>query len=314
METPKLKNRRGRLVVIGLLALAVYVVLPQFADFHSSWQVLRHIDLWPAGLAVIFTALTYLAAGATYWVLAFKRLPYWRTAGVQLAAMFVNRLLPAGLGAVGTNYAYLRHMKHTRNQAISVVTANNLAGAAGHALLVALVLLTAADQAKFVSGVHLNGSAVKLGAAAAAGLLLVLAITARRKWRHKLADMAKQLLSYRRRPARLLAALLTSMTLTMCNVLCLWAAATAAGLHLPLAALFIIFTFGVSLGTATPTPGGLGGFEAGLFAGLVAYGVAAGPALAVALLYRLVSYWLVLVIGAAAFAVGQRQGLFAAKA
>ena len=100
------------------------------------------------------------------------------------------------------------------------------------------------------------------------------------------------------------------MSLTACNVLCLWASAAAAGIHLPLAALFIIFTFGISLGTATPTPGGLGGFEAGLFAGLVAYHVPSGPALAIALLYRLISYWLVLVIGAIAFTVGQRQGLF----
>jgi uncharacterized protein (TIRG00374 family) len=102
------------------------------------------------------------------------------------------------------------------------------------------------------------------------------------------------------------------MSLTVCNVLCLWAAGLAAGVHLPLAVLFIIFTFGIGLGSATPTPGGLGGFEAGLFAGLAAYHVPAGPALAVALLYRLLSYWLALIVGGVAFAASQRRHLFSA--
>ena len=58
----------------------------------------------------------------------------------------------------------------------------------------------------------------------------------------------------------------------------------------------------------TPTPGGLGGVEAGLVAGLVAYRVASADALAAVLVYRLVSYWLMLAIGAAAFVIAERRG------
>jgi uncharacterized membrane protein YbhN (UPF0104 family) len=310
LKTPELKISRRRLLVTGLIVLTVYVLLPQLTDFRSGWQVLNHLDLRWALLGVLFTALTYLAASATYCWLAFKQLPYWRTVEVQLAAMFVNRLLPAGLGAAGANYAYLRHMKHAASQAVSVVAVNNLLGGLGHGILTLLVLLVANDQVRTLNDGRVANGAVKLlGAVVLAGLAIAV-VLGQRKWRSRLADTATQLLSYRRRPGRLIAALSSSMSLTAFNVLCLWASAQAAGLHLSLAVLFVIFTLGISLGTATPTPGGLGGFEAGLFAGLVAYNVPAGPALAVALLYRLISYWLALVVGAAAFAAAQRRHLF----
>jgi undecaprenyl-diphosphatase len=65
--------------------------------------------------------------------------------------------------------------------------------------------------------------------------------------------------------------------------------------------VFIIFSIGVLAGTVTPTPGGVVGAEAGLAAALVAYGVPAASAIAIALLYRLVTYWLPMVPGFVVF-------------
>jgi uncharacterized protein (TIRG00374 family) len=104
------------------------------------------------------------------------------------------------------------------------------------------------------------------------------------------------------------------MVLTLCYVLCLWAAAAALGVHLSVVAALLVLTLGVGAGSATPTPGGLGGYEAGLVAGLIAYGADSSAALAVALLFRLISYWLTLAAGAVAFAYAQRRGLFSAPA
>jgi uncharacterized membrane protein YbhN (UPF0104 family) len=47
--------------------------------------------------------------------------------------------------------------------------------------------------------------------------------------------------------------------------------------------------------------------EAGLVAGLVVYQVDSAAALAAVLVYRLISYWLPLAAGAAAFAVSHRR-------
>jgi uncharacterized protein (TIRG00374 family) len=68
-------------------------------------------------------------------------------------------------------------------------------------------------------------------------------------------------------------------------------------LHLGLEHIFLVFTIGMIVGTATPTPGGLVGAEAGLTGGLITYGVQADTALAAALLYRFLTYWLPLLPG-----------------
>ena len=67
--------------------------------------------------------------------------------------------------------------------------------------------------------------------------------------------------------------------------------------------------FGMLAGTATPTPGGLVGAEAGLFTGFTAYGVSVLDAGAAVLLFRLVTYWLPLFPGLLALLAGRKNGL-----
>jgi uncharacterized membrane protein YbhN (UPF0104 family) len=309
-ETSKLHLNRRYLLVMALLVLSLYVLVPQFGSFHSSWHILRHPMAGWTIAAIGLTAATYAASALTYCLLALRPLKYGQTALVQLAAMFINRLLPGGIGALGTNYAYLRRKRHSNVQAASVVAINNLLGALGHVIIVAFALLFMMRPTTYVpdyghnSGIWLRGFivlAISLG-------ILALAL-GRQKLKSRLSELRRQLLIYNRRRWHVLAALLSSIVLTLANVLCLMSCALALGVHLSFTVNLLVFTFGIGAGTATPTPGGLGGFEAGLAAGFIAYHVASPVALAAALLYRLVSYWLPLGFGAVAFIVCQRRKL-----
>jgi uncharacterized membrane protein YbhN (UPF0104 family) len=62
------------------------------------------------------------------------------------------------------------------------------------------------------------------------------------------------------------------------------------------------------LGGLLPIPGGIGGIDGGLLGALVIYGVPAAPAAAAILAYRVILFWLPLVLGGAAF-VSLRKGL-----
>ncbi|MEK7594941.1 MAG: lysylphosphatidylglycerol synthase transmembrane domain-containing protein [Patescibacteria group bacterium] len=317
MKSPSstgLKINKKQLLLALLLVIGLYVIVPQFGEFKSSWHLLsKPQPVWVL-LAVLLTMLTYFAGAMTYVLLAFKRLRYVQVVLVQLAAMFVNRLLPSGIGALGANYLYLRHAKHTSTQAGSMVAINNLLGVLGHGLLVALTLLLYSGVTSLaISNNDFVGSVAKVLIVVGVLAVIMLVIFGRKKFVSTLADLRKQLLTYRRRPWRLPAALLSSVVLTLFNVLCLVSCALALGVHLPFAVILLIFSFGVGAGAVTPTPGGLGGFEAGLAAGFVAYHVASPTALAVALLYRLISYWMPLVIGALAFIVCQQKQLFLTK-
>lgn len=305
---------KRQLLLLGIVGVGLYVIVPQLSGFRDSWHLLERPELAWLIVAAGLVALTYFAAAATYFWLALKPLRYREVLLVQLAAMFINRLLPGGVGAIGANYTYLRHRQHSAAQAACVTAVNNLWGFLGHGLVVAATLL-------FFSVRHLP---VGVSAPRDAWIqpwtvllvigvvLLVLssAILQRQRASRVLKDITRQLLSYRQHTGRLGLGLVSSISLTLSNVLALMACASALHLTMSFAAMVLVFTFGVGIGTATPTPGGLGGFEAGIAAGLIAYHVTGSTALAVALLYRVLSYWLPLVAGGVAFVICQRRQLF----
>lgn len=300
----KLK-KQTRFWVVGLLILLlVYVLVPQLASFHSSWQLLLHPQVGWLLLATGAVLVTYLAAALTY-VLLTPGLPYGRTLVAQFGAMFVNRLLPGGVGALGTSYAYLRSQHHASSQATAAVTLNNTLGVLGHLLLILAVAAAAPHHS-----LNLHGNARQIWGVIALGasLLLLIGVWGGRRLRRGLYAVAQRLATYRHQPLRLIAALGSSMLLTTANILAFGLCCVALGVQLPFFSWLVIFTLGAGAGSAVPTPGGLGGFEAGLTAGLVAAGVASSPALATALLFRFVSYWLPLLPGAVALAVCQRRG------
>jgi glycosyltransferase 2 family protein len=300
-------RRRYWLVVVVLLVL-LYLIVPQLGSFRSSSQLLRHPSpVWLLA-ALLATATTYLSAATTYWLLAFKPLRYPRTVLVQLAAMFVNRLLPAGIGGLGANYAYLRRTHHDRAQAASVVAMNNTLGIVGHVLLISLslLLLPGASHDLRWSGTT-NLLHWLLGAAV---IIALVGLWGRHRITGLLSGIGADLWEYRRRRLRLAAALACQLALTLGNVLGLAACCEAFGVHLRFVTILLIFTLGAGAGTAVPSPGGLGSFEAGLTTGLIASRVASPTALAVALLYRLASYWLPLLPGGIALLVAQRRQYF----
>ncbi len=302
---------RKQLLLLVLIAGAVYVLLPQFGSFRSSWALLEKAQAGYTLKAVVLTAATFAAGAATYCFLAFKPLRYGRTLAVQMAATFVNRLLPAGIGALGANYLYLRRQRHTAAQAGSVVAVNNLLGIIGHMLLLGVVL--ALVPGHVTTAGTWRGPDADMIARVVAGIALAAALAfmlfGRRRLGRALKDFKAQLSTYRSRPLSLFGALMTSMTLTLCNTWCVYFCLKALGLHLSFAAVLLVFTLALGAGSAVPTPGGLGGFEAGLAVGFVGYGIDAAPALATALLYRLISYWLPLIFGAIAFIWCEKTGV-----
>jgi uncharacterized protein (TIRG00374 family) len=115
--------------------------------------------------------------------------------------------------------------------------------------------------------------------------------------------------SFKGRKQALSMSLLFALLNTSFHISALWCMMRAFHVDIdPLTALFIL-TGGVAAASLTPTPGGLGGSEAGLTAGMIAYGIEPSLALVIALSYRLVSYWLPIIPGIFAFLLAQRRGL-----
>jgi uncharacterized protein (TIRG00374 family) len=87
----------------------------------------------------------------------------------------------------------------------------------------------------------------------------------------------------------------------------LWATFHAVGASPEISIVLMGYLIG-QLGGLLPIPGGLGGIDGGLLGTLVLYGTPVAPTAAAVLAYRLVLFWLPLVVGAIAF-LSLRRGL-----
>lgn len=306
--------KRRTIVLIVFIIFAIYILLPQFGSFQKSLSVIKNIDVLPIAAALLSITLTFLLAAQTYRFLSLKPLQYHRTILVALANMFTNRLLPAGTGSIATFYLYLRRNKHTVTQAGSVIAVNNFLGFAAHAALLGIIFLF---YRQGYSGFQApNFNAAYLGVALIVIFGIILFLILKKSWHRKLRTNWRQLIKnikyYFHYPARLIGAFASSLTLTLSHAATLWFCTMAVGIEISFIAALAVFTIGILAGTATPTPGGLGGTEAGLLAGLISYQVPAELALAAVIVYRLIGYWLTLVIGILTYGYISRRGYLTA--
>lgn len=299
-----------RLSVVVVLVLVALIILPQAVAFQTSLVLLGSLNVVAVAAAVLCLGLTFLFAALNYYVLALKPVEYHRTVFVSVANMFTNRLLPAGTGSIATFFLYLRRNRHTATQAGSVIAANNVLGLTAHAILLLTLLVFIPEALDGFSKPELPARYLLVALAVAAAIILLVGI--KRSAHRKIANIVQRIMHhltmYRQHPLRIFSTLLSSMSITILNALVLWFCCLAVAITIsPLIAL-VVFTVGIVAGTLTPTPGGIGGAEAGLLAGLVGFGVTAERALAAVILYRLLSYWLTLVIGAAMYAYINKRG------
>jgi uncharacterized membrane protein YbhN (UPF0104 family) len=93
----------------------------------------------------------------------------------------------------------------------------------------------------------------------------------------------------------------------LASVGCLVAAILAVGADVPWTKLLLIYCAGAAASSFNLTPGGLGVVEGVLSAGLVAVGMRSDVALGSVLIFRLMSFWLVVLVGWAIYVMLRRS-------
>jgi uncharacterized protein (TIRG00374 family) len=144
-------------------------------------------------------------------------------------------------------------------------------------------------------------------------VLVVTAVPALRKFvstrvRALFAGVVPRMLDVLQRPAKLVTGIGGTLMLTVCFVICLDGCVRAFGGHLSYAAIAVVFLAGNALGSAAPTPGGVGAVELALTGGLIAAGLPKEVATPAVLFFRLLTFWLPVLPGWLAFTHLTRKG------
>jgi uncharacterized protein (TIRG00374 family) len=293
--------KTSSVVQLIALALAIIILVPQFKEFSASRERVADADLTWVLVGIACMIVTILFAALVYIILVPKRLPYWRTATVQLATYFTNRLLPSGLGGIGFNALYLvKQLGYSRTNAAVYATANNLIGFIAFSVCIGLSTIVTDSQIE-------TELPIRSILAMASGIAIVIALISLtiKKVQKRLIDFVGHLLGVIlemiKHPKRLALATIASMGITASYAAVLWATTKSVGIDLSLVDIFIAFVAGNTALTVSPTPGGIGAVEAAITSVIISAGVEPSIALASVIIFRLVSYWLPIIPGFFAF-------------
>jgi uncharacterized protein (TIRG00374 family) len=304
----RIKPRTLITVIAG--AFAAYFLLSQLSSVPIG-DAIVHADWRWAVIAVIGSAASYVAAACALSGFVPERLSLVRTVIAQVAGSFVKLVAPAAVGGVALNTRYLQKAGVRPGLAVASVGASQLVGLGSHILL----LMTFG----FITGTEktpsLSPSRTVMAGLLTAGVLVlvVTAVPALRKFvstrvRALFAGVVPRMLDVLQRPAKLVTGIGGTLMLTVCFVICLDGCVRAFGGHLSYAAIAVVFLAGNALGSAAPTPGGVGAVELALTGGLIAAGLPKEVATPAVLFFRLLTFWLPVLPGWLAFTHLTRKG------
>ncbi|MFF2699359.1 lysylphosphatidylglycerol synthase domain-containing protein [Streptomyces cyaneofuscatus] len=296
-------------------AIAAYFLISQVTQADFGVLVEQAEWGWVAA-ALGFSALSYVAAAMSLLGFVPERVPFLKTVQAQVAGSFVKIVAPAAVGGVALNTRFLQRAGVRPGLAVASVGASQLFGLGCHILLLALF--------GYLTGTEKTPDSLTPSRTVIAGLLtvavLVLVVTAipfLRKFvvtrvRSLFAGVVPRMLDVVQRPQKLVTGIGGMLLLTGLFVLCLDASIRAFSgpdvTQLSYASIAVVFLAGNALGSAAPTPGGMGAVEGALTLGLIAVGLPMEVAAPAVLLYRVMTLWLPVLPGWIAFNQLTRKG------
>lgn len=309
VQPVRLERFRPRTVVSIVAGTAAgYFLLSQLSDVNLR-VLYQEANWWWAGAGLLAAGLTYVAAAMMVIGFVPERLPLFRTVLVQLAGSFIKLMAPAAVTGVAVNTRYLQRQGVRPGPAVASVGASQLVGMMVHIMLLVLFgFVTGSGNPESITPSR-TVVIVLLAAAVIAGAVVAVPPARRlvtRRLKVMFSGVVPRLLDVVQTPRKLVTGLGGTLLLTAGFVACLDASTRAFGGSVTWTAVVIVFLTGNALGSAVPTPGGLGAVEGALTVGLTVAGLPAGTATSAVLLFRMLTFWLPVLPGWAAFTYLQR--------
>ena len=290
-------------LALVLLVIAVVVIFTQF-NLQQVIQAVRNANPWMAGLSFLLGSFSWVGGAITLGVLVDKKKR--NIPGIflsQVASSFTSVSMPAGVGPAFVNLQYLRKSGYGNTMATAIMSAVvAVQFATTFVLLIVIGLFTGRNT---LSGmIPTNTLVIVIGVVAIVAALAMAIPYTRRLIMDKLmpivASYARHLLDILTQPRQLALAASGSVVQSAALGMSFWAALMAFGCRTNIFETTFVFLLANTLGSAVPTPGGLGAIEAVLFSAFRLAGVPSGVAISATLVFRVANYWLRIPLGALA--------------
>jgi len=289
--------------------IAAYVLLTQVAGMKVGTALSQAQWGWALGV-LGFTALTITGASLVITGVVTTQLRFVRTYMTQLAVAFSGLVAPSAIGNVALNMRYLQRAGVDPAVAGGSLGLAQLAQFSSYFVLLLLssVLAGTGPQAAFrppttaVIGLIVLVALLLLALAVPSGRRLVIG-----RFLPVVRRVVPRVVAIFQDPRKVVTLFAGALMLDMSFVAALTCATRAFGATPSVPTVAVAYFAGAIIGSAVPTPGGLGGVELALIGGLVTVGgLDREIAISSVLLFRLCTYWLPIPFGWASLNYLQR--------
>jgi undecaprenyl-diphosphatase len=318
VESPQMvrvqRVRPRTLFTIAALVGAYYILLPELAKVGNPLPALETAQWAWVLVAIAFSVLTYIASAIGLLGGVSVRVPFWPTLLTQGASSYVNRVSPSNVGGMVLNVRFLQKAGVEPTAGAAAVGVNSLAGALVHLMLL-VIFFAWAGRGGAGKAFKLPSSSTLLAVVAVVAAVIGIVIATRqgrnfaaRKVLPSLRSSLASLALVARSPVRLGLLFGGSALVTLAYVGALVVSVEAFGGGASIAKIGAVYMAASVVAAATPTPGGVGGFEAAAITGLTGIGIPSAAAVSAVVISRLATYWLPVLPGWLCWRLLQRLG------
>lgn len=299
-----------RTVVTVTLALVAGGILLTTLNFRDIIAYAANANPWWLLAAFVLGLLTYLGSALGLVAFSPERLGVVRTTTVQVAASVIALVAPAGVGPAAFNLRFLTKRGLDTPMAVATVALLQVSQFVTTVLLLIVIALVTGSQGALAQ--LPSGAVVVILVVALAVVGVLFAIPRLRRWaigkiRPTLQQVWPRLIWVLGQPARLALGIGGNLLMTVGYLAAFACTLAAFGHSLSLTTLAVVYLTGTAIGSAVPTPGGIGAVEGALTTGLRTAGIATAAALSTAVIFRVLTFWVRVPIGWVALRHLQKQ-------
>ena len=225
--------------------------------------------------------------------------PLFRVAKLVFATCFINLAVPSTAARVATSIRFFQRSGTTAAGAVSAGAVDSIFGFAAQIVLLGGFLLLGLGTLGFngESSVELDPDTVRTVVVIVVALLVlaVVAVVAVAPMRRRVVHVAGQLkeaLAILHSPSAVVRSMACNLAAELLCSLTIWTVLRALGQHVDLVDVVVINEMVALFAGLVPVPGGVGVTEGALTAGFIAVGVPDEVAFSIALVYRMITFYL----------------------
>ena len=291
-----------KIITLVLLLVAIIAVFTQL-NFTEMITTVRTANPWWALASLLLGIASWYGSALAFGIFIphEKRKGHWGgIVGTQAVASFTAVSMPTAAGPLTVNTLFLKKIGFDNTSAIATATSDTVAEFAT-TLLMFLVLGLFTGRNGLENA--LPGKTILIVVGVLAGLIAIVMIVPPwrkwvvTKWGTPIKEYGRQIVELFSHPKILAISVFGSVIQNTTLAAAFWVCLLAFGYRLDFIVTLFLFLLSNAIGSAVPTPGGLGAVETVVSVTFMGVGVPSSTAVSATLLFRLMTYWMRMLMG-----------------